>query len=83
MSSNNRRTIFAVSAVAGLAGVSWFLYSRFFGRKSESLSLGHVPASGEQPHDHRHFGDGERDLVEEGSWESFPASDPPSPGHFT
>ena len=26
----------------------------------------------------RRFGDGERDKVEEASWESFPASDPPS-----
>lgn len=26
----------------------------------------------------RRFGDGQRDSVEEASWESFPASDPPS-----
>lgn len=32
--------------------------------------LEHSPA-------HR-FGDGERDLVDESSWQSFPASDPPS-----
>lgn len=35
----------------------------------------------ERPDLDRRYGEGSRDLVEESSWESFPASDPPAFNH--
>jgi hypothetical protein len=70
----------------GVGGIVWMgvggVVARYGVESAWNLLTATSAASSDarsaRPDQEPRFGDGERDLVDEASWESFPASDPPS-----
>jgi uncharacterized membrane protein len=75
-----RRSLLLAGAGAMLLARGLRGHSRLYARLgiNTTSSRRHEPAGAlRRPDQERKWGNGTRDMVEEASWESFPASDPP------
>jgi len=70
----------ALKLLAGfsLVGITFYFWNKEKEQKRNSVLKGLKQEEGARDPKRKRFGNTSRDLVEESSWESFPASDPPA-----